>query len=193
MNTGTRSFRHLLAAVVVSALIVSAVNAQSSTKSPKSYGAASAQSQSDRYGASFYSARSIQQQILNQSVTRDRRSRPSLGSYRPPDAAKPFSSISRAPSVSPYLALDNSFNQVSDYYNIVRPQQQQRRINQQVQRQNQNTQRRLSQLTRRAAEGPYSPRGNAESAPTGHAAGFQSFGTYLNTGRYFPEPGGRRR
>jgi len=84
--------------------------------------------------------------------------------------------------VSPYLALNNSFNQVSDYYNIVRPQQEQQQVNQQLQRQNQANQRRLNQL---AAKGPYSTRGDENSAPTGHSAVFQSLGTYLNTGGYY--------
>ncbi len=98
---------------------------------------------------------------------------------------KPFSRIDREPAVSPYLALSNPFSTASDYYNIVKPQQEQRRINQQVARQQYVQQKRLNEV---AAQGPYSITGDDELAPTGHGSGFMQLGAYLNTGSYFAPP-----
>ncbi|MGI9327268.1 MAG: hypothetical protein ACR2PZ_18770, partial [Pseudomonadales bacterium] len=119
------------------------------------------------------------------TASRDRVRAPNLGSYRPPSSSfgsKPFSSISRKPTVSPYLGLNSSFDQASSYFNNVRPQQQQQQVNQQLRRQNMANQHRLNQM---AAAGPYSPRGDENAAPTGHTAVFQNLGTYLNTGGYY--------
>jgi len=97
--------------------------------------------------------------------------------------SKPFSSINRGPAVSPYLALSNSFNQVSDYYNIVRPQREQARANERLQRQTQLNQRRLNQI---AARGPYDLQGNDNLAPTGHSATYMFFDNFQSTGNFFP-------
>ncbi len=98
---------------------------------------------------------------------------------------KPFTNIDRSPAVSPYLALSNPFSTASDYYNIVKPQQDQRRINQQVARQQYAQEKRLNQV---AAQGPFSITGDDELAPTGHGSGFMQLGAYLNTGSYFAPP-----
>ncbi len=100
---------------------------------------------------------------------------------------KPFSSINRGPAVSPYLALSGSLNSVSDYYNIVRPQQEQARANAQLQRQTLSNQRRLNQL---AAQGPYDLQGNDNLVPTGHSASYMFFGNFQSTGSFFPETQG---
>lgn len=190
MRILVKSFISLIAAVAIVCIQPSSsVQAQSGTKS---YGTHLMQRQVSINSASQFSTSKIEQRLRNRSVRRAYNPASSLGSYRPPaSSSKPFSSISRGPSVTPYLALSNSFNQVSDYYNIVRPQrqqqtanQQQQRVNQQLQRQHLANQRRLNEL---AAQGPYNPRGDENSAPTGHAAVFQNLGTYLNTGGYFPE------
>ena len=99
--------------------------------------------------------------------------------------SKPFSGISQGPTVSPYLALSAPRASASDYYNIVRPQQQRQRQEQQSQLQ---SIRRTRQLNQMAARAPYSTTGDATQAPTGHAAVFQSLGSYQNTGGYFPPP-----
>ena len=59
-----------------------------------------------------------------------------MGGPRPPlvgtggmASSKPFSRIDRGPTVSPYLALNNPFSTAEDYYNIVKPLQEQRRTN----------------------------------------------------------------
>lgn len=103
---------------------------------------------------------------------------------------KPFSQIDRGPAVSPYLSLTNALNNPfsstsTDYYNIVRPQQQQERINRRVAQQQYMQQKQLNQV---AAQGPYSIKGDDELAPTGHGSGFMQLGAYLNTGNYFAPP-----
>lgn len=98
---------------------------------------------------------------------------------------KPFSSVTQGPAVSPYLALSAPRASASDYYNVIRPQQQQRRENQRQQRQAIQQQRRLNQM---AARAPFSTTGDENRAPTGHVAVFQSLGSYQNTGGYFPPP-----
>lgn len=99
--------------------------------------------------------------------------------------SKPFSGVSRGPTVSPYLALSAPRASASDYYNVIRPQQQQRSNNQRQQMRQLQQQRRLNQL---AARAPFSTTGDENRAPTGHAAVFQSLGSFQNTGGYFPPP-----
>jgi hypothetical protein len=101
-----------------------------------------------------------------------------LGSSNP----KPFSNINRGPAVSPYLALNNPFSTAEDYYNIVKPLQEQRRTNDALMRQQYSQARRLNQM---AAQGPFEITGTERYAPTGHASGFMKMGSYLNTGSYF--------
>lgn len=99
--------------------------------------------------------------------------------------SKPFSRIDRGPAVSPYLALNNPFSTAEDYYNIVRPLQEQRRTNDAFSRQQYAQQRKLNQI---AAQGPYRITGDPNAAPTGHRAGFMQMGAYMNTGGYFAPP-----
>ncbi len=100
-------------------------------------------------------------------------------------SSKPFSSVSRGPSVTPYLALDQPFsNSATNYYTLVRPQLEQQRINQQMQRQTEMMQRQLSQVTSRP---PYDPTGSEMNSPTGHGA------VYMNYGGYYTMPQARRR
>lgn len=100
-------------------------------------------------------------------------------------ANKPFSSISRGPSVTPYLALDNPFTSpATSYYTQIRPQLEQQRVNQQQERQNQLMQRQISQYT---AIRPFDPTGSETRAPTGHAS------VYLNYGGYYTAPQARGR
>jgi hypothetical protein len=98
---------------------------------------------------------------------------------------KPFSSISRGPSVTPYLALEQPFsNSATNYYTLVRPQLEQQRINQQMQRQTELMQRQISQVS---AQPPMNVAGSEVMTPTGHPA------VYMNYGGYYQTPAPRRR
>jgi hypothetical protein len=99
--------------------------------------------------------------------------------------SKPFSRVDRGPVVSPYTALNNPLSTAEDYYNIVRPLQDQRRTNDAFAKQQYQQQRKLNQI---AAQGPFQVTGNPNAAPTGHGSGFMRLGTYMNTGGYFAPP-----
>ena len=105
------------------------------------------------------------------------------------NASKPFSSLNRGPSVSPYLALSGSLNSVSDYYNIVRPRQDFRRQREVQERQNQLAQRQIManqhRLNQLAARAPYDIRGDENQAPTGHAVTLMHFDNFQNRGGFF--------
>jgi len=137
-----------------------------------------------------YSATATRNRVLQSSVGQvgvagvNRRSFLSTDKTLLTQKSKPFSSVSRSPSVSPYLALSAPLATATDYYNVVRPQQQQR----DQQRQTSYSIQRTHKLNQMAARGPYSTTGDQNSAPTGHAAVFQSLGSFQNTGNYFPPP-----
>jgi len=101
--------------------------------------------------------------------------------------SKPFKNLNRGPTVSPYLALSGSLNGVSDYYNIVRPQQNQARENARLQQRTLANRHRLNQL---AAAGPYNLRGDPNLAPTGHSATYMFFDNFQRTGGFYPAPQG---
>lgn len=101
----------------------------------------------------------------------------STGSSRP--KKKPFSSVSRGPSVTPYLGLAGiPTGGAPNYYSKVKPLLEQQRINQRNQRQNAAMQHQLNQV---AAQPPFNPKGSDTMAPTGHAA------VYMNYGGYYPQ------
>lgn len=141
--------------------------------------------------ASRYSIKRFQNQAVSRGITRTGVggvNRQSYGASNPNNRrSKPFENINRGPSVTPYLALSNSFNQVSDYYNIVKPQQEQARANEKLQRQSLMNQRRLNQI---AAQGPYDVQGDPDLAPTGHSATYMYFDNFGTTGGFFPAPQG---
>lgn len=149
-----------------------------------------------RNSAARYSIEGVQQRNINSAVKPTGVAGVNRQTYAPTSPGglsqkrKPFSGIDRGPAVSPYLSLTNAANSPfastsNDYYNIVRPQQQQERINQRVAKQQYMQQKQLNQV---AAQGPYSIKGDDELAPTGHGSGFMQFGAYLNTGNYFAPP-----
>lgn len=109
--------------------------------------------------------------------------------FAPSSGAKPFQGLNRGPSVTPYLGLSSSFNGVSDYYNIVRPQQEFQRLRNQQQRTNERTQRALvaqqHRLNQMAAQAPYDVRGDASIAPTGHGVSYMTLSSFQQTGNYF--------
>lgn len=100
--------------------------------------------------------------------------------------AKPFSSVSSRPTVSPYLNLfretlgDDDLN----YQTLVRPQLQQQQFNQQVVRQEQAINNRITSM---AARNPFATTGNQQLMPTGHAATFQNYS------RFYPQATQQRR
>jgi hypothetical protein len=95
-------------------------------------------------------------------------------------SAKPFSSVSPSPTVSPYLNLFNDdFEDVGSapYVSLVRPMLEQQRMNQQLQLQQQQLDRRVQEI---AAQPAFSPRGSESQYPTGHPT------VFMNTGRFYP-------
>ena len=154
------------------------------------FGTQQTQNLINRNSASRFSSSYIQNSIINRSAAtvgvagvNQRNFLGSTGISTP--RSKPFSSVTQGPTVSPYLALSAPRASASDYYNVIRPQQQQRRESQRQQRQDIQQQRRLNQM---AARAPFSTTGDENRAPTGHVAVFQSLGSYQNTGGYFPPP-----
>ena len=100
--------------------------------------------------------------------------------------SKPFSSVSRAPTVSPYLNLfREDFEGSSDlnYQTLVRPQLQQRAMNQRFRMQQQALNQQVNAM---AARNAYNTTGNPEAMPTGHSAVFQYHS------RFYPALGRRR-
>jgi hypothetical protein len=98
-------------------------------------------------------------------------------------ASKPFSSVSPAPTTSPYLNLfreDPSGSSDVNYQTLVRPQLQQQQFNQQVERQNQEVARRLQAMY---AQGDVNPQGDKNQYPTGHKTVFRYHGHYYQMPR----------
>ncbi len=172
-------------AVLFCALVGDRAQAQSN------YAASALRGFQNQNSASRFSVNRIQSRLSSQSVIRPGVAGVNLRSYSgnisSSQRSKPFSTLNRGPAVSPYLALSNSFNQVSDYYNVVRPQREQARVNQQQQRRSLANQSRLNQI---AARGPYSLQGDQNLAPTGHSATYMFFDNFQSTGSYYPPPQG---
>jgi hypothetical protein len=190
-------------AIMASALLGLSVETLSAQAPPpgtvSNYAATQLKSISRVNSAEQYTVSRISNQVINQGIPAagvagvNRQSfAKSMGAPRQPlvgntgmAGSKPFSRIDRGPTVSPYLALNNPLSTAEDYYNIVRPLQEQRRTNDALQRQQYAQARKLNQI---AAQGPFSITGNPNSAPTGHGSGFMHLGAYMNTGNYFAPP-----
>lgn len=102
---------------------------------------------------------------------------PSLGGGGP--SAKPFSSVSSSPTVSPYLNLfREDFDGGGDfnYQTLVRPQFQQLATNQQFQRQNTELSQRVQQISAQSAF--QNPAGSESQYPTGHQTAFGYYGSF---------------
>ena len=99
----------------------------------------------------------------------------------PSRSAKPFSSVSSSPTVSPYLNLfreDLDGSSDFNYQTLVRPQLQQQQFNQQFQRDNMELNQKVQSIS---AQSDYkNPAGSETQYPTGHQT---VFGYY---GRYYP-------
>lgn len=136
-----------------------------------------------------FSVEGMRSRVMNNAVPRFGNANLNVGAVSNAlgRANKPFSSIAKGPSVTPYLALDNPFTSpATSYYTQIRPQMEQQRINQQQERQNQLMQRQISQYS---ALQPYDPTGSDARAPTGHASVYMNYGGYYTS----PAPAGARR
>jgi hypothetical protein len=187
------SFKTLALGVAVSLMAAGSAFAQV----PSTYGQQAARQFQNRNSAQQFSTQRINQQILNKAVSptgvggiNGRNYTGGLLGTNPGSAggqrsSKPFSRIDRGPTVSPYLSLSNPFSTATDYYNVVKPLQEQRRVNDRLSQQQYIQSKKLNQM---AAQGPYQITGNEDAAPTGHGSGFMKFANYMNTGGYFAPP-----
>lgn len=188
MSTLTKTFGIALLAAFAGIALTADVFAQSGARG---FGTTQAENLIRSNSAERFSAQTVQRSLMQRSTLAvgvpGVNQRNFLGSTATPASlrTKPFSAVTRGPAVSPYLALSAPRASASDYYNIIRPQQQQRRENERQQIRTLQQQRRLNQL---AARAPYSTTGDENQAPTGHVAVFQSLGSFQNTGNYFPPP-----
>lgn len=115
-----------------------------------------------------------------------------MGSQATPQKAKPFSSVKRGPSQSPYMGMLSQTpftSSTSNYFNIVKPQLDAQRAEQRAQdRQKAALMQHQQQLTEVASKGPYSTTGSEERAPTGHVATYMNNGgVYGNHAGYYPQ------
>jgi hypothetical protein len=97
-------------------------------------------------------------------------------------ASKPFSGVSSAPTVSPYLNLfrtDLNGGGNFNYSTLVQPQLQQLQTNSQLERQTVQNNRRLTQI---AAQSDFNPQGSKDQFPTGHQTVFNYMGHYFPAG-----------
>ena len=110
------------------------------------------------------------------------------GAMSGPAKSKPFSQVQRGPSTSPYMGLlsDNPFtSSTTNYFNNVRPQLEQQKMNEKLMQQNIKMQKQLEEISARP---PYDITGSEDRAPTGHAAVYQNNGgVYGNPGGYYPQ------
>lgn len=108
---------------------------------------------------------------------------PLAGSSAP--SSRPFSNISRRPSVSPFLRLfddDQSFSPnagADTFQTVIRPAREQRQFNQQMQREAQQINARLQAIS---AQSAFSRTGNQNFAPTGMAPGVYRFYSHYYPG-----------
>jgi hypothetical protein len=179
----------LLAIVACSVLGGQQVNAQTGS----SYADRMLNSYRAGNSASTFTSKSIQNRVLSRVVPTYSFSsvnRNVLGPVFSPPRKKPFSSYQPPSPVSPYLALDQPFqNSATTYYTQIRPMQEQERFNQQAAARSQQIQRQLNAI---AAQGPYSPVGDEQRAPTGHTSTFMNYGgQYQNHGGYYQMPAPR--
>lgn len=173
--------------LVLLACLIS-IGLEQGAQAQSGYGSSYLESIRNQNSARRYSVRAVQGQVANRSVSAsgvlgvNRQTYSSLFPT-PSQRSKPFSGLQRGPAVSPYLSLSGSLNGVSDYYNVVRPQQERERQNLQQQRQLNVNRHRLNQI---AAQGPYSLQGDPNLAATGHTTTYMYMGNFQTTGNYFP-------
>lgn len=147
-----------------------------------------------RNSASAFTSQRVVSQVFNRTVPQYNFSSVNRGLFKgamgAPTASrqKPFSQVQRGPSVTPYLGLvsDNPFtSSTTNYFNNVRPQLEQQKVNEKLQMQNIRMQKQLEEV---ATKPPYDITGSDDRAPTGHAAVYQNNGgVYGNPGGYYPQ------
>ena len=139
--------------------------------------------------ASQFSSDRLRRQIAARDIGRFGVGGVNATNYASNRRKKPFQGLNRGPAVSPYLALSGSFNGVSDYYNVVKPQQEFERARRQQELEAQRNQRAIvsneHRLNQMAAQAPFSITGDQTTAPTGHSVTYQNFGNFGSTGNYF--------
>jgi hypothetical protein len=120
--------------------------------------------------------------VYNPSASGASSSRLSTGLGGGGRASKPFSGVSSAPTVSPYLNLfrtDLNGGGNFNYSTLVQPQLQQLQTNSQLERQTVQNNRRLTQI---AAQADFNPQGSKDQFPTGHQTVFNYMGHYFPAG-----------
>ena len=126
-----------------------------------------------------FSSQYFSQQARNSAVPRFNYTNFQSNVFGNSPLQKPFSNLRSGPSVTPYLGLSSPFTSAgSNYYQFVRPQQEQQRINDQLDQRNAMLQHQLNSIS---AHPPYEVTGDSHQAPTGHAS------VYMNTGSYYPQ------
>ncbi|MBA4107766.1 MAG: hypothetical protein C0485_18690 [Pirellula sp.] len=146
----------------------------------------------NRNSAAAYSSQSIKSQVFNRSVPQFGFSSVNRGLFKGAMSgqtkSKPFSHAQQGPSASPYMGLlsDNPFTSTTtNYFNNVRPQLEQQKMNEKLMQQNIKMQKQLEEVSARP---PYDITGSEQRAPTGHAAVYQNNGgVYGNPGGYYPQ------
>lgn len=185
------TFQKLGQTVLVAAVLCIFAKTGQAQSGSRGYGQTLSNNIISNNSASRFSAQALRSNLTNRSTSSvgvaGVNSRNFLSNSASPltRPTKPFAGATNRPTVSPYLALSSPRSSASDYYNIVRPQQQRQRQNQRQQAFTIQRQKRLNQM---AARAPYSVKGDAQRMGTGHVAVFQSIGSYQNTSSYFPPP-----
>jgi hypothetical protein len=140
--------------------------------------------QNARAHAGYFGQASYGQRSTSSSLGGSR-----VQSLAPGRSAKPFSSVTSSPTVSPYLNLfREDFDGGGDfnYQTLVRPQFQQMAANQQFQRQNTELSQRVQSISAQSAF--QNPAGSESQYPTGHQTVFGYYGRYYPG---MPQPRGR--
>jgi len=125
--------------------------------------------------------------IYSPSASASSGSRIGLGLGTSSRASKPFSGISSAPTVSPYLNLfrtDLNGGSNFNYSTLVQPQLQQQQVNQQLERQTIQNNRKLTAI---AAQADFNPQGSKDEFPTGHQTVFNYWGHYFPAAQVRPK------
>ena len=165
---------------------------QAQAQQQPSYTQSQLNSIKNQSSASAYSTQRFKNQIFGSAVPQFNFSSVNRnifkGATSGPSKSKPFSQVQRGPSTSPYMGLlsDNPFTSTTtNYFNHVRPQLEQQKMNEKLMEQNIKMQKQLEEVSARP---PYDITGSEERAPTGHAAVYQNNGgVYGNPGGYYPQ------
>jgi len=140
-----------------------------------------------RFNSQFFENQAVSQAIPRYAFSEVNRNLANLtmGSVVRQPQFKPFSSVQRGPTVTPYLDLSNPYTSTANsFYTNVSPRLAEERAREVAMKQQMSRQRDLNSA---AAKGPYDPQGSDKMAPTGHSA------VFMNYGGFFPQSAPRRR